>query len=305
MTIEDILADITNAIEKINNDKSHIVEQIELANKELTSLADSDKEKRKVIADSNLKLEDSIKSIDKKIEELHANSIKIIRDEIAKVDVSLILKDEVYAYLDAIPRAKDGKDAVIDYDLVKEHITKKIDEFPVPPAEKVNYEFIKEEIKRLVALIPIPKDGAKGEKGDKGDDGVGIDTIKDDKHYFTIKLTNDKEYRVKKLSNYGVGGGIANIIDDTKLQERSELEGEFNVAKATAYKELTYIGNNIDKLEIWETSENLTKLFTKQINYTGSNITQTILTNNQNDKILTRDIVYNGSNIATITDTIT
>ncbi len=84
-----------------------------------------------------------------------------------------------------------------------------------------------------------------------------------------------------------------------------KLELAFNDAYNTAYSELTYSGNNITNVDIWETAAKITKLFSKVINYTGSNVTSTTTTDELTSAVLTKTLTYIGNNVDTITTTIT
>jgi len=73
-----------------------------------------------------------------------------------------------------------------------------------------------------------------------------------------------------------------------------ELQFPWNIDFDTLYSEPTEfnIDENITKIEFWDTSAKVTKLYTKVIVYTAGNPTLITLTDNVSGKILTSTIAY-------------
>ncbi len=72
----------------------------------------------------------------------------------------------------------------------------------------------------------------------------------------------------------------------------------FNDAYATSYTELTNdVYGNPSEVGVWENSSKAVKLFTKNIYYTGENISEVVVTNNLTGETLTTYISYSGDDI--------
>jgi hypothetical protein len=204
---EIILTKLTEAIKKINEDKTLLKDRIEKLNKDYEdtiksiSLNSDDLKSFKASHDSQIDL------LSKQLNETMFKSETLIKDEISKMDVKGLFANDVNSFLNAIPIPKDGKNAdEVDYKTIYEKIEKRINEIPIPKPESVNYEAINQTIKKEVSKIPTPKDGMDGV------DGVGIEKIEDKKDDIVIKLTNKKEFKIKKPKSDMIfaGGGSSN-----------------------------------------------------------------------------------------------
>lgn len=69
------------------------------------------------------------------------------------------------------------------------------------------------------------------------------------------------------------------------------------------YRELTYTGDNLTAVDIWETSGKLLKLFSRTLSYTGDNLTQVVTLDEINTVTLTTNLVYSGDALINITKT--
>ena len=170
-------------------------------------------------------------------------------------------------------------------------------------------------------------DGRDGLNGKSGDDGRGITDATMDKEYLVLTFSDGTEERIKlpKQTVY-LGGGssggteqtaeqvpynntdsgllatnVKTALDElagsgaadiTIFKARTELEGMFNSAYATAYSELTYLDGNITKIQVYENDTKAKILFTKDITLANGNITKVIVTNNISLQTLTKDIFY-------------
>ena len=92
------------------------------------------------------------------------------------------------------------------------------------------------------------------------------------------------------------GSGAFTTIEKSNL----ELEMEFKAAQLTNFKEFTYTGKNLTAIDIYTDNTKTTKLFNKVLSYTGTNLTQTILTRVSDSATLTNDLVYSGNDLISI-----
>ena len=88
----------------------------------------------------------------------------------------------------------------------------------------------------------------------------------------------------------------------TELQARAEIEDLYKVAYSTKYSEYTYTGSNLTKIEIYTDSGKATKLFTKDLSYTGSQLTSITITDELTGNTLTKTLGYSGDSLITKTE---
>lgn len=83
------------------------------------------------------------------------------------------------------------------------------------------------------------------------------------------------------------------------------LELMFNNAYLTGYIDFTKdIDDNITAVNVWENSSKIIKLFTKDITYTGENITEVLITDEVTNKTMLKEINYDiDGNVTDITIT--
>jgi len=109
----------------------------------------------------NTQIEDLTVQMDRLIKEA-VNALPKAKDgEDAEIDYKQI-EDFIKAEVDLIPKAKDGDDATVDYEIIYNKVKELVSEIPKPKNGDdavVNYERLENEIKRLVDEIPIPEDG--------------------------------------------------------------------------------------------------------------------------------------------------
>ena len=85
-------------------------------------------------------------------------------------------------------------------------------------------------------------------------------------------------------------------ISGEGTNNRIEIEALYKVAYAVAYSELTYnIDSNIISVDIWDSADKGTKLFTKTITYTDGTVTNVSITDEVTSATLSTAIHYNGS----------
>lgn len=107
-------------------------------------------------------------------------------------------------------------------------------------------------------------------------------------------------------STSGTIVGTDNITFKSPANNRRvRLEKMFNDAFDNAYTEFTYTGDNLTKIEIWDTAGKVSKLFTRDLSYTGDNLTSVTTTDEQSTEVLSTTFSYTGDNITNITKTIT
>ena len=72
-----------------------------------------------------------------------------------------------------------------------------------------------------------------------------------------------------------------------------------------SYLEYVLTGADITQVNIWTDSGKGTKLFTKDITYSGGNPTTIVMTNELTSAVITTTIAYSGSDISSITKVLT
>lgn len=122
-----------------------------------------------------------------------------------------------------------------------------------------------------------------------------IDVAIEEKNISVELETKNINVSISQVSGSDAGADL------NTLRNRLELEEAYKIAYTTDYKEFTYTGSDITKVEIWEDDTKAVKLFTKDITYTSGNITQTVITDEITGKVLTSTFAYSGGNISNIT----
>lgn len=84
----------------------------------------------------------------------------------------------------------------------------------------------------------------------------------------------------------------------------SSLEDMYNYAYINYYTELTYSGDDLSSVEVWEDDFKILKLFTRDLIYTGDDLTQVITTDEINGDMLIKDFSYSGGNLISILTTV-
>jgi len=158
--------------------------------------------------------------------------------------------DDIYVQIDRlvkeavnrIPKPKDGRDAVIDYNRIYQVLNAKINTLLTSKDKDINE--IRADLKSYIIeqfATYKPKDGKDGvdgigikgdagSKGDKGDDGVGIEDIRLSKDTLVFELSNDTEKRVKLPSQKQtmiMGGGGGGGINFDLMQQTSPQFGDW------------------------------------------------------------------------------
>jgi len=98
---------------------------------------------------------------------------------------------------------------------------------------------------------------------------------------------------------------IALKSEVTPIKTTVQLNTPFNVDYTTIYSEITTVSGLITQVDYWATSAKATKLFTKNITYSGSNPTVITMKDEVNNKTLTTTLGYTGSNISSVTKAVT
>ena len=216
------------------------------------------------------------------------------------------IKAEIVTAVEAIPVPSDGKDG--------RSVTEAQISIAVNSWINDNFESLKGD---------DGQDGTSGRdglNGKQGEDGRGITDATMDKEYLVLTFSDGTEERVKmpkKTVYLGGGGGSSSSTEitdaydvkygDTNVgdaldavdagtiavfQARTELEGMFNSAYATAYSELTYTNGDITQITVYENDTKALLLFTKDILSVDGNIIGVIITNETNTQTLTKEIAY-------------
>jgi hypothetical protein len=227
MTAE-ILSDIVLAIEKINKEKASIISEIQTLKDSLNDIAINSNDLNSI----EIAINKHIELLQKQLDNVVFNASELIKQEFEKIDVKELYQSDfddllnnlvtkIDEFLQNIPKPKDGISPEIDYEKIFKNIENKIKNIEIPKPDKIDYEAIEKQIAKQVSKIKTPKDGKDG------DDGVGIEKIEDKRDYFIIKLTNGKEYKIKKPQpDLMIGGGGGSDIDFSKMEEISSIESE-------------------------------------------------------------------------------
>lgn len=96
-------------------------------------------------------------------------------------------------------------------------------------------------------------------------------------------------------------GGIV-IQGGTNLSLQYQLILGRLASQPQLYREFTYTNENLTGIDAWTTPEKTTKIFEVRFTYTGSNLTQKVLTNIQTNTILTVTYTYTGDNLTSINE---
>jgi hypothetical protein len=79
-----------------------------------------------------------------------------------------------------------------------------------------------------------------------------------------------------------------------------ELEMEFKAANLYCYKEYSYTGSNLTGVTIYTDNTKVTTLFTKTLSYSGTKLTQTVLTRITDAATLTKTYTYTGGKLISV-----
>lgn len=96
-------------------------------------------------------------------------------------------------------------------------------------------------------------------------------------------------------------GGIV-IKGVTNLSLQYQLILGRLASQPQLYREFTYTSENLTGIDAWTTPEKTTKIFEVRFTYTGSNLTQKVLTDIQTNTILTVTYTYTGDNLTSINE---
>lgn len=175
------------------------------------------------------------------------------------------------------------------------------------------------------------KDGIKGEKGDKPDHkwvGTKLSFENPDGTWGKEVDLRGKDGKNGSVYSLVGSGGKSKLVDLTDVNGTPNITGQIPVWNNTgkyfdfdknindielaltttsgnSYMEYTTVGDNITQVNYWTDSGKGTKLFTKDITYSGSNPTQVVVTDEISNRILTTTIAYSGNTVTNITKIIT
>ncbi len=74
------------------------------------------------------------------------------------------------------------------------------------------------------------------------------------------------------------------------------------VGNDPVYKEFTYTGDNLTLINTWDNSDKDTFLVSTALSYTGSNLTQKVVTDQVTDEVKTTTYVYSGVNLVSYSE---
>lgn len=97
-------------------------------------------------------------------------------------------------------------------------------------------------------------------------------------------------------------GGVVNT-GSIDLSDRYQLILNRFTNNPQLHKEYTYTGDNLTRIEAWNSSAKTTKYYTVDLTYTGVNLTGKTLTDNVNGDVLNVVYGYTGSNLTSVTET--
>ncbi len=96
-------------------------------------------------------------------------------------------------------------------------------------------------------------------------------------------------------------GGIT-YSGTISLEYQLTLGRLLNQNPPSLYKEFTYSGDNLTEIRAWNNSSKDTYLLRIQLSYTGSNLTQKILTDQISGRVLTVTYGYTGDNLTSVNE---
>lgn len=269
---EIILTKLTEAIKKINEDKTLLKDRIDKLNSDYQDTIKSIKLNSEDLKSFKASHDSSIDLLSKQLNNTMFKAETLIKDEISKIDVKGLFANDVDSFLKAIPIPKDGKDAdEVDYKAIYKAIEKIINEIPIPKPENVDYDVINQKIKKEVSKIQTPKDGIDGK------DGVGIEKIEDKKDDIVIKLTNKKEFKIKKPKSDMIFAGGSSSSGGFDVNSVIEIEEILKTDFILVIKDGKISKINIDN-------------FVRQISTIGT---------------LTNEVTYNGQEVAYNSEAVT
>jgi hypothetical protein len=76
------------------------------------------------------------------------------------------------------------------------------------------------------------------------------------------------------------------------------------VGSDPVYKEFTYTGENLTLINTWDNSDKDTFLVSTTLSYTGSNLTQKVVTNQVTDEVRTTTYAYSGVNLVSYSEVV-
>jgi len=106
--------------------------------------------------------------------------------------------------------------------------------------------------------------------------------------------------------NLSLGDVVNGTVVSASYTDRLQLLLSWNLAYAVGYTEYTYDGNALlTNIDIWDTAAKATKLFTKVLSYTGTQLDQIILDDELRNKTMTTDFIYSSGQLQNKTAVIT
>ncbi len=107
------------------------------------------------------------------------------------------------------------------------------------------------------------------------------------------------------LQNWRLVSGSSNPETDPESISNIELEFATALSNSSSFKELSYTGNKVTLIEIWESSSKTYKLFSKALTYSGNKVTTIVLTRHTDGTTMTKSLSYTGNNVTSVTKTVT
>lgn len=116
--------------------------------------------------------------------------------------------------------------------------------------------------------------------------------------YYWSVLSSNGEIDDWIILNERIGSGF--IYQDEKFVLEMELAHKF--ASSNNYKEMIFdVDGQLTDVNIYADNTKTIQLFSLELSYTNSQLTQSVLTRISDGATLTKTLVYNGSELSTIT----
>lgn len=252
----------------------------------------------------------TLSDLDKKIEDM-VGDIKIPSLDDIKNIATAIAKEHI-------------KPPQITNQIIKETTHEKIIEKPQiletvrveKKIEKYNDKKLRNELDKEIKLLYEKIDGLSPEL-ETFKDGLRkeVDSLKESLNVMEMpdfrKLAMGLQAQIEEVkvangdmlkSTYDPAGGNKQVAFKDELTPVQNFELELaRKATGNSYMEYTEVGGNITQVNYWTDSGKGTKLFTKDITYSGSNPTIVVTKDEISGKILTTTIAYSGSDITSVT----
>jgi len=105
----------------------------------------------------------------------------------------------------------------------------------------------------------------------------------------------------RHITSSSTGSGASSGVFTSAEKLSLEMEMEFKAAIPSYYKELQYTNGDLTNIGIWFDSSKVTKLFNKDLLFSGGNLSQTLLTRITDSSKILKLFNYTDGNLTSVT----